>query len=256
MNIVPSPIVPNPEQEVVERVVQQLNAIGREVTFAFAFRVGQVVIENFYAGNMDGWRLRVPNKDVFFRKLSAHPDLPMSASALFRSVCIYELCERLGVRSWKHLSTSHIRLVLPLPATEQERVLRLAEDNAWSVRRLDEEVAGMRVPGQRPNPARGGPKARRALKAIRVVDKCSSAIAGLLHSLDDDLTSLPEEQIRAAIELVRTMRLQCKLLEDRLAPTMPGASTGVPPAFEDFTHGDETVTVSVGSPSLPAANGP
>jgi hypothetical protein len=51
----------------------------------------------------------------------------MSASMLYGCIAIYELCERLGIRSWKHVSTSHLRLVLLLERDEQERLLRAAE---------------------------------------------------------------------------------------------------------------------------------
>jgi hypothetical protein len=217
----------------VEYVVQQLNALGKEATFAFACRVGQLVIDGFYAGDINRWRDRSPNKDLSFRKLSKHHDLPMSACALYRSVCIYELCERLGVRSWKHLSTSHIRLVLPLPPTEQERVLRLAEKSAWSVRRLDEEVAAVNAPGRRPKAGRGGRKRPgRVFQAMRLVERCARAVNDLLRTVDHDLTDSSPEQICRAIQLLQTTARGCKLLEEQLLKTTPDALTIYPPACE------------------------
>ncbi len=80
----------------VERLVQQLNGPCKTATFEFAFSVGRLVIDGFYAGKLSAWRSR-RGKDASFRKLASHPNLPMSAAALYRSTAIYELCQRVGV---------------------------------------------------------------------------------------------------------------------------------------------------------------
>src|SRR5579859_4921759 len=129
--------------EEVERVVAQLHDLCRAATMDFALSVGKLIISNFFSGNLASWRDRDPKKNASLRRLAAHPDLPMSPAVLYRSIAIYELCERLGIRSWKHVSTTHIRLVLPLEPAEQARLLRLCEAHAWPVRRLDEEVAAI-----------------------------------------------------------------------------------------------------------------
>ena len=61
-------------------------------------------------------------------------------SVLYRSVALYELADRPGVSTWKHLGVSHVRAVLGLPTKEQERILSAAEEKAWTVDRIGQEV--------------------------------------------------------------------------------------------------------------------
>jgi hypothetical protein len=123
----------------IEHVVLKLNGICRAATYEFATAVGRLVIDEFYRGDPTKWRER-GLKSVSFRKLSRHPRLPMSPAALYRCVAIYELCQRIGIKEWRHVSTSHMRLVLPLGAVEQKRLLLHAEADRWSVRQLTEEI--------------------------------------------------------------------------------------------------------------------
>ena len=201
----------------IERVVRQLNTIGKTATFEFAHQVGKLIVDTFYSGDLMRWRTRDPTKDVSFRKLSRHPDLPMSAAALYRSVCTYELCERLNLRSWRHISASHLRLVLPLSDRDQEKVLRTAEVHAWPVRRLDEEVAIMLSSRAELCKGSGGRKRDGRLRhAMRSVAKCSAALTCLLEaSRDVDIEGSPESR-RGAIELLQGTVDKCKILETRL----------------------------------------
>jgi hypothetical protein len=101
----------------IEEVVVKLNAMYKAATLALA--VGTLIIGTFYSGDLPAWRAR-GSKDCSFGKLARHPRLPMSPTALYRSVAIHELCERLGVREWKVISSTHLRRVLKLlpdPAT-------------------------------------------------------------------------------------------------------------------------------------------
>jgi hypothetical protein len=123
----------------IEQIVRQLNAVCKSATFEFALSIGKVVIDNVYAGNLLAWRDRGP-KNASFRKLAKHPELPMSPSALYRCVAIYELSDRLAIDPRGRLSSSHLRLVLPLSQEVQERLLRRADAEAWSVARLGEET--------------------------------------------------------------------------------------------------------------------
>jgi hypothetical protein len=219
-------------------VVRHLNAIGKDATFDFACRVGKVVIDAFYAGEIDSWRVRDANKQPSFRKLSRHPELPMSAAALYRSVCIYEICDRLGIRCWKNLSTSHLRLVIPLPPADQERVLRLAQDNSWSVRRLDEEVATMRAPNARSAVDRGGRRRAGHLgKAMRSVENCSCALEELLCAPDDASAKSAPERISRAIVLLRETARRCRVMEERLVEIAREATTTPPDVLDAAGEG-------------------
>jgi hypothetical protein len=155
---------PGEGDALVDRVVGQLNEICKVATLEFSISVGRLIIDSFYRGDCERWRKR-GTKQASFRKLSRHPELPMSAVALYRSVAIYELSQRLGMSDWKHVCATHLRLVLPLPEEEQEKLLKLAETNTWSIRRLDEEVSLVRK--ERPRDRRGGRK--RASPAKRII---------------------------------------------------------------------------------------
>jgi hypothetical protein len=124
----------------LDAVVLKLNTICKRATLEFALSVGRLIIDNLYGGDLERWRVRGA-KTASFRKLARHPQLPMSPVALYRSVAMYELCERIAISRWKNICTSHLRSVLPLASGDQERLLRLTEANAWSVRRLEEEVS-------------------------------------------------------------------------------------------------------------------
>ena len=215
--------------ERIEHVIAHLNKIGKVATLDFARAVGRLIIEHFYAGDTTCWRNRDARKDASFRKLSRHPNLPMSAGALYRSVCIYEICERLGIRDWKHISTSHVRLVLPLPFPEQDRLLRIAEAHAWPVGRLDDEIAVTTRREPQNTSSKGGRIRHGNLRrAMRSVEQCSKVLDQLL----DEETNVPigssPDSTRAAIGLLRETARKCAVLEARLIPTRPNASSIAP----------------------------
>jgi hypothetical protein len=214
----------------VQRVIIQLNSICKSATLDFALAVGQVIISNFYGGDLDRWRARGTQLGLPLRKLAKHPDLPMSFLALYRSVSIYEICARLGVHDWKHVSTSHIRLVLPLRAAHQSRLLELAESRRWTVRRLDQEIVQLMQHDPGANARPGGRKRPSELrKTVRVLEKLISALSGPLEHVRDTSEPSPEST-RAAIDLLRCASERCALLEQRLRNALPGAQTTPPPA--------------------------
>src|SRR6185437_7260192 len=121
----------------------KLNRLCRRSTLDFALSVGRLIVAELYVGDLEHLRSRNPRKDSSLRKLAKHPDLPMSPAGLCRSVAMFELHERLGGASWKHVSTSHMRLVLPLAPADQEHLIRMAEKNRWTTRRLADDVASL-----------------------------------------------------------------------------------------------------------------
>jgi hypothetical protein len=129
-----------PSSDDIEIVVRQLRRMTRAASLEFALSVGALIIHHFYGGNADAWRSRGP-KLTSFRRLAAHPDIPLSAGGLYRCVALYELCDRLNAPSrWEHLGASHLRLVLGLPHGVQVGLLSAANANRWTVRTLHQEV--------------------------------------------------------------------------------------------------------------------
>ena len=217
---------PEPAEQValerrIQCVIGKLGSICKAATFDFALAVGRLVIDEFYDGDMNRWRNRDPGKEISLRKLARHPQLPMNPSALYRSVAIYELSERLDLRSWKYISTSHMRLVLPLSPDEQARLLLAAETNAWSVRRLDQEVSTLRSTSLA---SRGGRKRRSHLSGVmHSVRKCFEGVGELLNATDDDILHGSPESARAALDLLRGAADACDALRARLTSALPEA---------------------------------
>lgn len=162
----------------VELLVRRLNGLCRKATLEFALKVGQLVIETIYSGDLSKWRIRDSTKERSLRKLVRHPDFPMSPPALYRSIALYELCQRIDIGQWSHISSSHLRLVLPLPEGEQIRLLHMAEVDRWPVRRLDEEVAT--VLQEKPSHCDAGGRRRqsRVRRAARLVAKAIDELVG------------------------------------------------------------------------------
>jgi len=217
----PTRVADTVPEEVIERIILQLNGICKTATLNFAFCVGQLIIGNWYAGDLERWRARNPHKDYSLRKLAKHPSLPMSPAALYRSVAIFELCERLGIRSWKHVSTTHVRVVLPLPLEDQARLLRAAEANRWSARRLEDEAAALMRCDPSTCTNRGGRKRGSRLKgAIRKFGEIVTNLSRLVGSDEDIITEASPDSARAAIELLRDAAQKCAVLEHRLESSL------------------------------------
>jgi hypothetical protein len=227
---------PEPVMNPVEQAVRKLNSLCKQATFDFAIAVGKLVVEEFYGGNLDQWRDRGV-KNVSFRKLARHPDLPMSPSALCRSVAIYELCSRLCIKRQGHLSTSHIRLVLPLPWAEQGEVLAQAEAHRWTVHRLREEIVS----------THGGDDGEEVEALPRVPVAPPAGLKDTLKTLEGCLDEnnevlgqqtvgeLSPDSARTVTELVRRLQNACASLERRVAPFLDGAQTLPPPLVASET---------------------
>jgi hypothetical protein len=208
----------------VERTVQALQRICRLATFDFAIEVGSLIVNTFYGGNIEAWRQR-GKKDTSLRRLSRHPLLPMSAVALYRSISIYEMCRRLEIPKWRHLTTSHLRTVLGIPPLDQKRLLELAERNTWTVRRLEQEVKTQRE--HCVCRARGGRKRSSKLNAtIRTLEKCLD-VSGDFIDVDNDRDT-SAESIQALANVICRLKEACTTLERRLGELSAVRSSNPP----------------------------
>ena len=171
--------------DTVRRTVLELNALCKITTLQFTLAIGGQILKGLYADDIRRLRSRARKDHAALRRVAADPDLAMSASALYRSVAIFDVCERIGIQSWEHVSTTHIRLVLALAPDEQEELLRQTEANGWTVRVLERRVAAI----QEQSPAgagRGGRKRRTRLRTM--VDRMRTGaeeLTGLLALGED-----------------------------------------------------------------------
>lgn len=174
----------------VRATVQRLQSLTRSASIQFAIEVGRAVVECLYGGDSAAWRERA-HKDHTLRTLADSPDLPISASALYRALAIYELNQDTqgNVARAQHLGVSHVRVVLGLERTHQLQLLSAAERDGWTVCRLESEAARLRPTarsrgGRRPTP--------RYVKTIRQIHQLTAP--ELLDGLED-WSALPHSEL-------------------------------------------------------------
>ncbi len=79
------------------------------------------------------------------RRLAARPGLGMSVSSLWRAVAVYELSLRFPeLVQYEHVGVGHISVVLGLPNADVFRLLRMAEGERWTKRKLQQIAADLR----------------------------------------------------------------------------------------------------------------
>ena len=188
----------DPSAEQLDEVVHQLNGICRSSSLEFALRVGAVIIHHFYGGDMDAWRERGPKLNSF-RRLSEHPDLALSAGALYRCVAIFEMCERLRAASrWRRLGASHLRAVIGLPSAQQEYLLTRANNERWTVQALQAKAQPLRA-----GRMRGGRRAQSLLdKQLRTLDRCLEDWGRALESVGQQEV----EKLEHSLHLLQKMK--------------------------------------------------
>jgi hypothetical protein len=182
---------------------------AKTTTLAFALGAGELVVRRLYGGDVSRFRSRKVKDDRALRRIATHPDLAMSASMLYGCVGIYEICQRMGIRSWSHVSTSHIRLVLPLAHESQVFLLRDAETHRWPVKRLEQEVDALK---QTRRPRGGRPRHSPIVRAIHALDRDVHALSAILAHADDSPAC---ERVTAKETLRRVVEL-CQACEERL----------------------------------------
>ena len=109
-----------------------------------AIEMGRRIVERIFGGDIARWRSR-GRKDVSFRKLEKHPNLPFHASTLWRAVAIYVLSKRRNdLGTIRYLTPSHLNEIVGLSEAEQDRYLEKVQSERWSTRRLRQEITATR----------------------------------------------------------------------------------------------------------------
>lgn len=187
----------------IDIVVAHIKRLARTASLEFTLRVGAVIIHHFYDGNADAWRSRGP-KTASFRRLAEHPDLPLSPGSLYRCVALYELCDRLNAAArWEHLGASHLRLVLGLAPTTQEKLLATANAKRWTVKVLQQQVLLERSARLTRGGRRAEPPITKSLISVRkCLDEYREVIGriGPLSVQDLERSLLLVEETRACLE--------------------------------------------------------
>jgi hypothetical protein len=207
--------------DVIDMLVSELNEIHRGAALDAALRIGELIVNRFYRGDLTAWR-RHSTKEASFRKLAARSerDLRISPTGLYRAVALYELVERLDLRHIRHIGVTHLRLVLGLPEEHQRRLIAVAEENSWQSDRLEVETSRVRR-------TLGKRSGRTALPPIVRTVRNIAQICHQVRTMGpdaDDVVSLSPEEIRRAYTALEDAKetlqgLQRLLLGDgELAP--------------------------------------
>lgn len=200
------------DDAVIDQLVAELCGLHRAAALDFALRVGRLVLERLYGGDLDAWRARGV-RDGSFRRLAERLDplgIPgLSSSSLARALGTLELDARVGVAGRPQLNAAHVVAVLGLKPADQERLLGRAEAQDWTAAEL--KVEADRVRRASANPARTG---RRPLPAfVKTVNRWERELAedASFHDLDQ-LATLEDDDAERLTRAVAAMRERCDVL--------------------------------------------
>jgi hypothetical protein len=205
------------ETDPLEDLVESLAVLGKDVSVEQAVEIGRLVIERLYDGDLSAWRGRGP-KAHSLRTLARRAELSVSSSALYRSIALYELSERLGgIDRWAAagLGVSHVRLVLGLDHENQRRLLDLAVEQSWTVAELEREAAAVRQQASKRESRGGRPRLPRFLKSVHRLRKASESHDEMFGDLDAACEMQPE-QITEIRDVLATIRARCEELDRQL----------------------------------------
>lgn len=176
-----------PDPALLDRAVATLREIERRSGIERTLAIGELILTEFFAGDPRAWRDRRRNKNNSVRRLADRKDCPFCKSALNEAVAVYVAVRELPcVRTFGHITASHVASVLKLPGEQRQAMLERAERERWSVRELRENVVlRRRAEGER----RGRPP----------VDAETRTLSALRTSLRELQTAVGELSISNAI---------------------------------------------------------
>jgi hypothetical protein len=197
-------------------------------------RVGELILERLYGGNVTRWHAR-HRKDISFRKLQRHPDLPFKASTLSRAVSMYLLSRRRpDLLQMQNVSQSHLQEVLNLDTELQDYLLGRVEGERWSVQKLRSEVTQRLL-----QETKGRARARtltfsrqlRSLKTVvehRLLLRDTEQLTALEHGEARVLLDTAQRLCEQAEVVARLLATHVAALECGVADTDPGVTTERP----------------------------
>ncbi len=185
-----------------DQIVAKLREISRRVALEYTLNVGRVVIHQIYGGDLNEWRSRGP-KSASFRRLAAHPDLPMSPSALYRCVAIFAMCHQLGgLERWPRLGVGHLRCALVLPDAKRADLLQQANAKRWSVRQFESACRAWR---QQADPGRSRQSQQKhCVSRLKALARSMPHVEAML--LEGATESFPSEELTRALDQLTATR--------------------------------------------------
>lgn len=195
-------------EDVLDSAAEELRALATAAAMDLSMRVGEVIIRTLYGGSFKAWRRR-GKKCNSLRTLACRPDVPMSATAIYRAVAIYELvCRVGGLDVFCSLSVSHYRAVLRLPSAKQTELLALAEAERWTAAELERHTR--QVTPEETSRSRGGrpplnPVRRAVRRAARVLEEDELRMDDLAQLVDGPDGEAARQEFKAFLSRVAVL---------------------------------------------------
>ena len=214
------PAVPD---AVIADVAESIRQMHRAHGLSLVVSVGRLIVEKLYGGDTAEIHRR-GRKDATLTKLAEQPDLPFSLSQLSRAVGVYESVAQLGpVESWRNLTMTHVRTVLPLPAPERQALLQKAEAKAWPVTKLAAEAKKARDRAKVVKGTGGRPPDSPTARAVKTLTRTMEQQAEALASVADADDLKPEEAM-AIMAAATALKLRCTEIQERMRVRLNGAA--------------------------------
>ena len=205
----------------VNEVVLEIRGIRQLSTLRFHLQVGELVVRRFFDGDLATYRSQ-GRKSMSLRKLARHPELPISCTALYASINVFELVQRMGgVLAPEHLTFTHYQEVLPASPERQRALLEDAAGNHWSTAQLRAAVAQL--------PARGEKKTGGAPSLRPLVLRTERSAAQIEQWLDQHgtVTADAAHALQALTSRMESIARRCKHDIERVST--PGSPSDEPP---------------------------
>lgn len=193
----------------IERAVSEIRYLARKAALDLALEIGEIVFRRVFDSDMTLVRLHGP-KHASFRSLALHPELPVSATSLWRAVATFELFQRAPhLRRSSFLCATHVHAVLSLPPNDQERLLERAEREGWAPNRLREQAAKQR---------RGAGGRPRKLEILKALDALRRVAALPVQTFRDEkaLRRMTAEEVEAAMATLDELEERLRALRQAL----------------------------------------
>lgn len=202
----------------LDDLAAKLAVLSKDPSVEQVVETGRLVIEQLYAGDLEAWRSREPKKAHSLRALAGRVEVAVSSSALYRSIALFELSERLGgIERWTGagLGISHMRLVIGLAHEDQVRLLDAAVQHSWTVVELEREAVAVRGRSPKRGSRGGRPRLPRFLKSVNRLRRAVEAPDEMFGDLEAAAEMHPEQIIELR-DMLATVRARCAELDRRL----------------------------------------
>ena len=205
------PLAIRPPESDLDATVDALCELTRRRGIEYAVEVGRTILDGVYGGDVD--RLRARHKQCpSLRALAAHPNMPLSSTALHQAIHIYLLVERMPGVVDTELTRTHLTAVLPLTPPKQAELLSHAVAKGWTTNQLKQAVRAHAPRGRGGRPRL--PRVVKTLHQLGTVAHDPAAWADL-----DAVGDLPADKQAALARAIDDLEAQLRAVRLQLDPT-------------------------------------